>query len=134
MFLLDTTTVSDYLRGNKNIIDHLRQTSFKLIYISSITKFELEYGLLKKPSLRKLLGGQLDLLYRQINDVGFDSECAKVASDIKQQLVTAGTLIDVEDFYIGAIALHRGFAVVTSNTKHFEKIQGLEVVNWKIGI
>ena len=133
MFLLDTTTVSDYLRGNKNIIDHLRQTSFKLLYISSITKFELEYALLKKPSLRKLLGGQLDLLYRQINDVGFDSECAKVAATIKQQLVITGTPIGVEDFYIGAIALHCGFVVVTSNTKHFEKIQGLEVVNWKLG-
>ncbi|WP_319419499.1 type II toxin-antitoxin system VapC family toxin [Pleurocapsa sp. FMAR1] len=48
-------------------------------------------------------------------------------------MVTAGTPIAVEDFYIGAIALHHDFTVITSNTKHFEKIQELEVINWKVG-
>lgn len=132
MFLLDTTTVSDYLRGNKKIIDRLRVTSFRLIYISSITKFELEYGLLKKPKLRERLTRQLNLFYNQVNDVSFDSECALVAASVKNRLFMAGTPIGSEDFYIGAIALHHDFTVVTSNTKHFSQIEGLKLVDWRV--
>ena len=132
MFLLDTTTVSDYLRGNQEIIAHLRRTSFKVIYISSITKFELEYGLLKKPKLRTQLETQLKLFYDQVNDVSFDSECALVAAAVKNRLFVAGTPISIEDFYISAIALHHDFTVVTSNTKHFAQIEGLKLVDWRI--
>ena len=131
MFLLDTTTVSDYIRGNKNIIDRFRITSYKLIYISSITKFEIEYGLLKKPSLKQIVTNQLDLLYKQVNDVEFDSECAQISASIKYQLYKNGTPISLEDIYIGAIAIHHNLTVVTSNTKHFAKIEGLKLDDWK---
>lgn len=131
MFLLDTTTVSDYTRGNKNIIDRFRLTSYRLIYISSITKFEIEYGLFRKPNLKPIISHQLELLYKQVNDIEFDSECAKVAASIKHQLYSKGTPISLEDIYIGAIALHHDFTVVTSNTKHFALISGLKIVDWK---
>lgn len=131
MFILDTTTVSDYLRGNKGIIDRLRKTSFHNIYVTSITEYELEYGLLKKPNLRQAYGQQLDLLYRQINHLDFDRNCALCAANIKQRLINAGTPIGIEDVLIAAIALHHNFTVVTSNIKHFEKIEDLEIVNWK---
>ena len=131
MFILDTTTVSDYLRGNKSIINRFRKTSFQNIYVTSITEFELEYGLLKKPNLRQAYGQQLDLLYRQINHLDFDRNCALFAASIKQQLITARTPIGIEDIFIAAIALSHNFTVVTSNLKHFEKVEGLEIVNWK---
>ena len=131
MFILDTTTVSDYLRGNKSIINRFRKTSFQNIYVTSITEFELEYGLLKKPNLRQAYGQQLDLLYRQINHLDFDRTCALFAASIKQQLITAGTPIGIEDVFIAAIALSHNFTVVTSNVKHFEKVEGLEIVNWQ---
>lgn len=131
MFILDTTTVSDYLRGNKGIINRLRKTSFQNIYVTSITEYELEYGLLKKPNLRQAYGGQLDLLYAQINHLDFNLSCALAAARIKQQLINAGTPIGIEDVLIAAIALDHNFAVVTSNLKHFQKIENLEVVNWK---
>jgi tRNA(fMet)-specific endonuclease VapC len=131
MFLLDTTTVSDYIRGNKNIINRFRLTSYQLIYISSITKFEIEYGLLKKPNLKPIISHQLELLYKQVNDIEFDSECAKVAASIKHQLYSKGTPISLEDIYLGAIALYHDFTVVTSNTKHFALISGLKIVDWK---
>ena len=109
----------------------MRTTSRHNIYVTSITKFELEYGLLKKPHLRTAYEKQLDLLYRQINHLYFDDYCALVASAVKHQLLSAGTPIGIENVLIGAIALHYGFTVVTSNIKHFEKIEGLEIENWK---
>lgn len=131
MYILDTTAVSDYLRGNKGIINRFRTTSFEIIYTTSITKFELEYGLTKNPKLRLAYAAQLDLLFQQISCLNFDRDSAIVAAAVKHQLFTDGTPISLEDLMIGAIALHYDFAVVTSNTKHFEKIEGLLLEDWK---
>ena len=130
-YLLDTTTISDYLRGNQNIINHFRVTSFKVIFVSSITKFEVEYGMVKNIKARKLFGEQVELLYSQIGTIYFDDDCAKVAAKIKNQLFTAGTPVAIEDLLIGAIALNHGLTVVTSNTKHFKKIPDLKIVDWQ---
>jgi tRNA(fMet)-specific endonuclease VapC len=131
LYILDTTTVSDYLRANKGIINRFRQTSFELIYTTSITKFELEYGLLKKPKLRQAYAAQLDLLLRQIGCLDFNQDAGMIAAAIKFKLFSDGTPISLEDVMIGAIALHHDFTVVTSNTKHFEKIKGLALEDWK---
>jgi tRNA(fMet)-specific endonuclease VapC len=131
MFLLDTTTVSDYIRGNKNIINRFRFTSYQMIFISSITKFEIEYGLLKKPNLKPIISQQLELLYKQVNDIEFDSECALVAASIKHQLYNKGTPISLEDICISAIAIRHDLTVVTSNAKHFTLISELKIADWK---
>ena len=133
MYILDTTTISDYLRGNKNIIAKFRQTSWQLIYTTSISKFELEYGLIKKPKLKKLYGQQLDLLLEQIGCLEFGDKDAVVAARIKDRLFKAGTPIGLEDLMIGAIALQEGFTVISSNVKHFQRISGLKVVDWRVG-
>ncbi len=130
MYVLDTTTISDYLRGDQKIIDRFRQISFETIYTTSISKFELEYGLIKKPQLRKAYAGQLDLLLGQIGCLDFDRDSAMIAAVIKHQLIKDGTPISLEDVMIAAIALHHNFVVVTSNTKHFEKIAGLAIEDW----
>ena len=131
MYVLDTSTISDYLRANQGIISHFRQTSCRLIYTTSISKFELEYGLNKKPKLRRAYGQQLELLFKQIGHLEFDDDCAIVAAQIKHNLLKAGTPLSIEDLMIGAIALQHDFIVVTSNTKHFSKIAGLKIEDWK---
>lgn len=131
MFILDTSTISDYLRGNKGIIDRFRKTSFKIIYTTSVSKFELVYGLIQKPRVREAYGKQLQLLFQQIGHLGFDDNCAEIAANIKYQLKCGGTPIGLEDVLIGAIAIHHSFTVVTSNVRHFEKIEGLNLENWK---
>ncbi|MGF1539810.1 MAG: PIN domain-containing protein [Pleurocapsa sp.] len=131
MYLLDTTTVSDYLRGDKNVLARLKATSPKLIAISSITKFEIEYGLIKKPSLRKVYTEQIQEIYAQTKDIQFDSEVATMAALIRNELVKAGTPIGVADLFIAAIARHHNLIVVTSNIRHFEKISHLNWEDWK---
>lgn len=130
MYVLDTTTISDYLRGNQKIINRFRQTSFETIYTTSISRFELSYGLIKKPQLQKPYADQLNLLGRQIGFLDFDRDAAGIAAGIKHQLFTRGTPISLEDIMIAAIALSHEYIVVTSNTKHFEQITGLAIEDW----
>lgn len=132
MYLLDTTTVSDYLRGNVGVLNQLKSVSPKLIAISSITKFEIEYGLIRKPSWRKSYQKQLEEIYRQTKDLKFDTKVAIEAAKIRDELVKCGTPIGLADLLISAIARHRGLVVVTSNLKHFGQVNGLQVEDWKI--
>ena len=51
-------------------------------------------------------------------------------ADIKASLSASGTVVDDFDLLIGCTALTLNYAVVSNNTKHFEKVPGLKVVNW----
>ena len=50
--------------------------------------------------------------------------------EIKAALSSAGTSVDDFDLLIGCTALARNSTVVTNNTKHYQKVPGLKVVNW----
>ena len=131
MYLLDTTTVSDYLRGNAEVLNKLKSISPQLIAISSITKFEIEYGLRKKPSLRKVYQPQLEAIYSQTKELDFNTAVAIEAAEIRDELVKAGTPIELADLLLAAIGRYYQLIVVTSNTKHFLKVQNLQVEDWK---
>ncbi|MGL5792959.1 MAG: PIN domain-containing protein [Waterburya sp.] len=131
-YLLDTTTVSDYLRRDKRVVKRLHQISPKLICISSITKFEIAYGLNKKPSLIPQLKKQLKILYAKTVDLPFDSEAALIAGQIRQELKETGVTIEVPDILIASIGLCNNLVVVTSNVKHFARVSDLKVEDWKV--
>ena len=131
MYLLDTITVSDYLRGNVGVLSKLKSVSPKLIAISSITKFEIEYGLRKKPSLRQVYQQQLEEIYTQTRDIEFNTTAAIEAAKIRDELVKAGTPIGLADLLISAIARHHELIVVTSNINHFVNIRNLRLEDWK---
>lgn len=132
MYLLDTTTVSDYLRGNSAILSKLKSTSPKLIAISSVTKLEIEYGLIKKPGLRNIYQPQLAEIYAQTKDLEFNSKVAIEAACIRDELVRVDTPIGWADLLIAATARFHKLVVVTSNTKHFAKVSNLKLEDWKI--
>lgn len=132
MYLLDTTTVSEYLRGNIEVLNKLKSISPQLIAISSITKFEIEYGLRKKPSLRKIYQPPLEAIYTQTKDIDFNTIVAIEAAKIRDELVKAGTPIGLADLLISAIARYHKLIIVTSNTKHFKKVQNLQLEDWKL--
>lgn len=76
MYVLDTITVSDFLRGNQKVKDKLSTISKKWVYITSITntKLEIEYGLKKKPELRPKLERKIELLYSEVGDYPFETQ------------------------------------------------------------
>jgi tRNA(fMet)-specific endonuclease VapC len=87
--------------------------------------------LVKKPELRSRIYELIQNLYQSVGDLPFDTEVVPVASSIKHSLKNNGVEIGVADLLIGAIAVHHDLIVVTSNVKHFEKIEGLAVENWR---
>ena len=132
-YLLDTTTISDYLRKNKMVVEKLHRTSPQDLAICAITKFEIAYGLANKPSLKNKYRQQLDELYRKTHDLVIDAKIAEIAGKIRSELKNAGTPIGVPDILIAATACHYNLIVVTSNIKDFQRIKRkeLEIEYWK---
>jgi tRNA(fMet)-specific endonuclease VapC len=56
----------------------------------------------------------------------FDDASAAIFDSLREQRVRIGTM----DLRIAAIALARGFTVLSRNTVHFSKVPGLSVEDW----
>ena len=69
-------------------------------------------------------------LARFHNDWGGDGSPIEIANELRWQLEQKGMKIGDMDTFIAATALEEGLIVVTGNTEHFSRIEGLKVENW----
>jgi len=53
-----------------------------------------------------------------------------IASDIYAERKASGRLIDDGDLLIAAQCINNNYVLVTNNTKHFQDIKGLEIMDW----
>lgn len=132
IYLLDTCTLSDYLKGESNTIKRFHQTTPYDICVSSITVFEIEYGLLPKPSLIKKINPQLQAIYKKVKTINFSPIEAKAAANIRKNLKQAGTPIGYYELLIAATAQVNNLIIVTSNTKEFSRVENLRLENWRL--
>lgn len=59
-------------------------------------------------------------------------EIAKLAASYSVQLKTKGEPIDLHDYYFAATAKAFNTPLVTRNTKHFNRIDQISLVEWPI--
>ena len=112
-----------------NVRDILLRIGTKNCYISEITVAELYFGLAKAEDKKRKLEDirEVQKLFRVIPAYSSFKEY----SEIRHSLEHSGQRIDQFDLLIAATALHQQMTLVTSNLKHFERIQGIEIENWK---
>ncbi|HEV3136801.1 MAG TPA: type II toxin-antitoxin system VapC family toxin, partial [Pirellulales bacterium] len=60
----------------------------------------------------------------------FDRSCARRFGQLQSELLKRGSVVNSMDLMIGAIALVHDLTLVTHNTRHFEAIPGLRIVDW----
>jgi len=53
-----------------------------------------------------------------------------IAADIYAERKALGKPIDDGDLLIAAQCINHGYVLVTNNTKHFQDITGLKIVDW----
>jgi len=101
------------------------------IALSSITLSELRYGVAKS-SHREKNAKALDEFIIPLEVVSFDEEAAHAYGDIRATLEKAGTPIGAMDMLIAAHAVSIGIPLVTNNTREFERIPALTVIDWTV--
>ena len=98
--------------------------------LSVVTVVELIHGIQRAPDEQRRTRRQafVDELIRDVPVHPVTLEIAKRAGRIEGERAAHGITIAFEDLLIAATALHLGFAVATSNVRHFQLIPGLALV------
>jgi tRNA(fMet)-specific endonuclease VapC len=130
-YLLDTCTVSDFVKGQPGVLARVKATSPQLIAISTVTRMEIEFGMHLNPDRARKLAPVMDAFLSSISILPFEDADAKAAGAIRAALQKQGQPIGAYDVLIAGCALARGMVVVTSNLGEFERVGGLQVENWR---
>ena len=130
-YLLDTCTISDFVRGHPNVLERINNISPHFLVVSSITIMEIEYGLKLNPERAKKLETVINDFLGNTNILAFEPEDARIAADIRATLRKQGTPIGSYDVLLAGCALHRNFIFVTSNLKEFQRVSRLKLENWR---
>lgn len=130
-YLLDTCTVSDFVKGHPNVLARVKDTPPNLIAVSALTRMEVDYGLALNAERAKKLAPMLDAFFSTIATLTFDEPDAKAAAATRAALKIMGQPIGAYDVLIAGTGLARGLVVVTSNVGEFKRVSGLQVEDWR---
>ena len=132
-YLLDTNACIALINGKPSSVRIRLRTAIAAggkVFVSSIVVFELWYGVAKssqpdanRQRLATFFAGPITLL-------GFDEEDAQSSGAIRATLEALGQPIGAYDLLIAGQALHRGFTLVTANSKEFARVKGLAWQDW----
>ncbi|MGI4788906.1 MAG: type II toxin-antitoxin system VapC family toxin [Janthinobacterium lividum] len=138
MYLLDTDTYSNLLRGSESIRQRVSQAPPRTVYLCAITPEEMLRGRLdainqvrtrQEARLPKAYDYLVDLI-RSLNRASilrYDDDAVQIFRDFPASIKRAGS----QDCRIAAVALANGYTIVTSNTAHFAKI-GVITEDWNL--
>jgi predicted nucleic acid-binding protein len=103
------------------------------LYISAITRGEIERGLNLMPAGRRRVARAVVAagIFESFEDrcLAFEAGAAVAIGLISARRIRSGRPIGTEDAQIAAIALVHRMKLATRNTRYFEGIDGLEVIN-----
>ena len=127
-YLLDTNIWIHLSKGQYGIDENIRRIGIGNCYISEISLLELLYGAEcsdRKESAMKWI----DALERNVKVLPISKSLRQFCSR-KASLRREGRLIDDFDLLIAATAMVYDCILVTENTRHFNRIEGLRTDNW----
>ena len=131
MYLLETDTCVEILRGNRRVIDR-RRAVYSPVVTTEITASELFYGAAKshKPAENRRV---VQEFLRTLEVIPIGLTGAQFFGGFKAALQAEGKLIPDADLWIGSIARSLRATVVTGNTRHLGRIPDLVCENWMTG-
>ena len=128
--MLDTDILSEFLRGNPKVIvkvdEHLKEYGF--VSLSIITYYEILNGLLYKDARKQL--SKFEEFVNLNKVIPLTLPMAKAAGVIQAELRKKGKEIGHTDTLIAGTALKSELQLITNNSDHFKRIDGLDIANW----
>ena len=131
MIALDSSTVIDLGRGHP-----LARARFAAVMAAEtplvISAFVLQELLFGVERASRPAGEQATLapILEQLTVLPFETSDAQVGARTRAAMERAGRRAPLGDFIIGVHALARGCPLVTGNTRDFQNIPGLQLLDW----
>jgi tRNA(fMet)-specific endonuclease VapC len=126
-FLLDTNTVSYYLRGTPATVKHVQGHKPSALAISAITAMELAYGAEKRRS--KTLTAAVQGFLSGVLVLPFDQDAARQAGVVRAALERVGVTLSLADSQIAGHAMALDLILVSTDAA-FKRVRGLTVKDW----
>lgn len=129
--LIDTDILSYYFRGEPIVVKKFQEylKNNDTIEISIVTCYEIMSGLLAKNAFKQLAVFE-DFISENIV-VPLTDKSSRISAEIYSSLKQSGRIIDDIDILIAGIAIENDLTLITNNTGHFSRIEGLKIKNWK---
>jgi tRNA(fMet)-specific endonuclease VapC len=132
---LDTNVIVDVVRGRRPLVRERFADALlgdQPVVASLIVLHELRLGC----ALHRNPDGELVRVRAALADIpieALDEDDVIVAAEIRARLSRRGLPIGNFDALIAGQALARGWTLVTANVREFERIDGLNVIDWTQG-
>jgi tRNA(fMet)-specific endonuclease VapC len=129
-YLLDTN-ICIYIINKRpeSVYKKFKKINLENIFISSITDFELRYGVEKSQKSEKNFQVIEDFL-GYLNIVPFDNSASMIAASIRNRLEKKGEMIGPYDILIASQAIAKDLVLITNNEKEFKRIKEIKIENW----
>jgi tRNA(fMet)-specific endonuclease VapC len=129
-YLLDTNTCIAIMRNHPKAIGRMAAVPPGECAVSTIAAYELYTGVEKstQPAIER---AKVDLLLRTVHQMAFEPAAAKEAARIRALLESQGQLIGPYDVLLAGQALADSLILVTSNTREFSRVPGLNLEDWQ---
>jgi tRNA(fMet)-specific endonuclease VapC len=125
MICLDTSVLIDYFRKKNKSKSFFYDLAgkYEVFAVSSITEFEIYKGSNAEQD------NFWDDFFSKIVSLPFNSEANRQAIFIDRRLKKTKNQIDLPDLMIAASSIVNGLKLATLNKKHFDMIEGLEIIS-----
>lgn len=116
------------LHGNANIIEHIYNVGISNCAICEMTIAELYYGATKGGNIKNFEDIEIVKSLFNILQIG---TCFREYAETRDNLRKKGLSIDLMDLFIASVALHNNLTLITHNTKHFSRIDNIQIEDWQ---
>ena len=127
-YLLETDTCIFHLKNKFDIRSKILAVGRTHCYICELTVAELLYGAYNSSNFAYHSEDHLRIL--EVASILRIKDSFDLFGKEKARLRASGTPIYEFDLLIGVTALHHNMTLVTNNTKHMSRIEGLKLENW----
>ena len=135
-YLVDTNIVSELIKSDadERVLNYLEAIHSSVLFLSVVTIGEIEFGIekvknsKKKAGLRQWLYEEL-LISFQDRIIDIDSEVMIEWGKLSALSRSRGLTLPIMDSLIAATCLVGEYTLITRNTKDFENIPGLDLIN-----
>lgn len=118
--------VIELFKGNDVVMAHLEDRD--MVDIPYAVLGELLLGAYRSANLKKHKS-EINSFLKRCNVIGANAETSDTYGAIKAELLQKGKPIPENDIWIAAVAKQYDYTLVTRD-KHFNEVDGLQVVNW----
>jgi predicted nucleic acid-binding protein len=125
MYLIDSDVLIYFLKGDSQAITTIKKLKDTSLYVSVISVGEILEGLQGTFHKKKL--AQFRELLQTVTIINIDLPIIEKFAQLRRSLRAKGLLIDNFDLLIASTCLVHSLSIITNNSTHFRRIEGLKM-------